>query len=156
MGMSFALGALCVAIASLKSLVSGSTNSFISFNDPIINFILFVTTGAFGLFFVFVSCVMLLELDMSKVSIFDADNRLITIRKKTIFGKRTQDIPFDKIIDIESTPSLDDDGKIWSYELVLVVGDKETIGLDTYSAGDEKIVKRQQENAKRIRLFLGN
>jgi hypothetical protein len=66
-GMIFALIAVQAALASLQSLIQPSLTSGMSGSkNPIINFMIFLISGAFGLIMSTAMCYSILELDLNK------------------------------------------------------------------------------------------
>lgn len=137
------------ALAFCLTLTSGITNPS------------FVLMGAFGLIFTFMTLCFVLFSDINKATIFDADSQTATVIQTTLLGKRTQIIPFRRIVDVDvqSTPvdteSEDDNEITLVHHLALITDLKETIDIAGHATSDEKVARLQQEDAKKIRSFLG-
>jgi hypothetical protein len=94
-GMFFGSLAISAALKSLQSLVQPSLiNTVTGSNSPIINFMMLLVSGAFGLIMVLAMCYSISELDLNKTTTFDKDRQKIIVRRQTIFGKKSLIIPF--------------------------------------------------------------
>ncbi len=152
-GMFFGSIALSAALESLQSLVQPSLiNTVTGSNNPIINFMMLLISGAFGLIMVFM-CYSISELDLSKTTTFDKDRQKIIVRRQTIFGKKILDNPLQRIIDVRlEADSMDDDGS-YSKKLVVVLDNGSIISLDSVSVNGNDSNKNKE--AEQIKMFLG-
>lgn len=153
-GMFFGSLALSAALQSLQSLVQPSLmNTVTGSNNPIINFMMLLISGAFGLIIVLAMCYSISELDLSTTTTFDKDRQKIIVRRQTIFGKKILDNPLQRIIDVRiEDDSMDDDGS-YSKKLVVVLDNGSIISLDSVSVNGNDSNKNKE--AEQIKMFLG-
>jgi hypothetical protein len=156
MGMLFVLFAIITALISFQTLIQPNLTSGVnSSKDPIINFMILLISGLFGLITFTAVCYSISELDLNKTTIFDKGKQIITIKRRTIFKKKLLKIPFKGIIDIKlENACMDDDGS-YGKGLVIVLDNGSTLSLDSFSVNGEESDKIKRKEAERIKVFLG-